>query len=88
VPNVVYSCGALAYGNTLLLPYGTSDSSVRFAFVDLEALIGRLVADGAPAGVAPVTSPAASAGVAPVTSPAASAGAAQAAGAVNSPKGR
>jgi predicted GH43/DUF377 family glycosyl hydrolase len=76
VPNVVYSCGALAYGNTLLLPYGTSDSSVRFAFVDLEALIGRLVADGAPAGVAPVTSPAASAG------------AAQAAGAVNSPKGR
>jgi predicted GH43/DUF377 family glycosyl hydrolase len=50
VPNVVYSCGALACGNTLLLPYGTSDSSVRFAFVDLEVLIGRLLAGEGDAG--------------------------------------
>ena len=34
VPNVVYSCGALRHGDRLLLPYGASDASVRFAFVD------------------------------------------------------
>nr|WP_294692059.1 glycoside hydrolase family 130 protein [uncultured Friedmanniella sp.] len=42
VPNVVYSCGALRHGNTLVLPYGCSDSSIRFAFVDLPALLDRL----------------------------------------------
>ena len=26
VPNVVYSCGALLHGDTLLLPYGCSDA--------------------------------------------------------------
>ena len=34
VPNVVYSCGALRHGDRLLLPYGASDASVRFALVD------------------------------------------------------
>ncbi len=42
VPNVVYSCGAIAHGRTLLLPYGCSDSSIRMAFVDLPGLIDRL----------------------------------------------
>lgn len=42
VPNVVYTCGALAHGDDLLLPYGVSDASVRFAFVDLPALLDRL----------------------------------------------
>ena len=42
VPNVVYSCGSLAFGEVLLLPYGVSDSSVRFAFVDLPALLARM----------------------------------------------
>ncbi len=42
VPNVVYSCGALRHGDTLVLPYGCSDSSIRFAFVDLPALLDRL----------------------------------------------
>jgi predicted GH43/DUF377 family glycosyl hydrolase len=42
VPNVVYSCGALAVGDVLLLPYGASDASVRFAFVDLPALLARM----------------------------------------------
>ncbi|MHB1526072.1 MAG: glycoside hydrolase family 130 protein [Candidatus Dormibacteria bacterium] len=46
VPNVVYSCGALAYGDQLLLPYGVSDSSVRFAFVDVPLLLERLASDG------------------------------------------
>lgn len=44
VPNVVYSCGALLHENQLLLPYGASDDSVRFAFVDVPALLDRLTA--------------------------------------------
>ena len=42
VPNVVYSCGALRHEDTLLLPYGCSDSSIRFAFVDLTELAKRV----------------------------------------------
>ncbi len=49
VPNVVYSCGALLHGDRLLLPYGASDSSVRFAVVDVPALLDRLAGDGPPA---------------------------------------
>jgi predicted GH43/DUF377 family glycosyl hydrolase len=48
VPNVVYSCGALRHGDQLLLPYGASDASVRFAFVDVPLLVDRLTADGPP----------------------------------------
>lgn len=48
VPNVLYSCGALACGSRLLLPFGVGDSSVRFAFVDIPLLLGRLAADGPP----------------------------------------
>lgn len=48
VPNVVYSCGPLLHGDQLLLPYGVSDSSVRFAFVDVPILLDRLTADGPP----------------------------------------
>ncbi len=42
VPNVVYSCGALVHDDVLVLPYGCSDSSIRFAFVDLPALVEQL----------------------------------------------
>jgi predicted GH43/DUF377 family glycosyl hydrolase len=42
VPNVVYSCGSLLHGDMVVLPYGCSDSSVRFAIVDLPQLLGRL----------------------------------------------
>lgn len=42
VPNVVYSCGGLVHGDTLVLPYGCSDSAIRFAFVDLPELLRRL----------------------------------------------
>ena len=48
VPNVVYSCGALRARRPLLLPYGASDASVRFAFVDVPLLVERLLADGPP----------------------------------------
>lgn len=43
VPNVVYSCGALLHQNTLVLPYGCSDSAIRFAFVELSALLEQLL---------------------------------------------
>ena len=38
-PNVVYSCGALLHGETIVLPYGYSDAATRFAFVDLAELM-------------------------------------------------
>jgi predicted GH43/DUF377 family glycosyl hydrolase len=41
-PNVVYSCGALIHGQTLVLPYGYSDVAIRFAFVDLPELMKKL----------------------------------------------
>jgi predicted GH43/DUF377 family glycosyl hydrolase len=42
VPNVVYSCGSLLHGGTVVLPYACSDSSVRIATVDLARLLDRL----------------------------------------------
>jgi predicted GH43/DUF377 family glycosyl hydrolase len=42
VPNVVYSCGALLHGDRLVVPYGCSDSCVRFAFVELQPLLDLL----------------------------------------------
>ncbi|MDQ1735512.1 MAG: hypothetical protein QOH56_1763 [Pseudonocardiales bacterium] len=44
VPNVVYSCGGLRHGSTLVLPYGCSDAAVRFAFIDLPGLLSQLTA--------------------------------------------
>lgn len=46
VPNVVYSCGGLVHDDTLLIPYGCSDSCIRFAYVDLPQLLERLRASG------------------------------------------
>jgi predicted GH43/DUF377 family glycosyl hydrolase len=46
VPNVVYSCGALVHQDTLLLPYGMSDSSISIARVHLPALLDRLLSTG------------------------------------------
>jgi predicted GH43/DUF377 family glycosyl hydrolase len=42
VPNVMYSCGAMLHGETVVLPYGCGDSSVRVATADLGALPERL----------------------------------------------
>ncbi len=42
VPNVVYSCGALRYGEKLIIPYGISDSAIGFAEADLPRLIERM----------------------------------------------
>ena len=42
VPNVVYSCGSLVVGDTVVVPYGMSDSSVGVLTVALGALLERL----------------------------------------------
>lgn len=42
VPNVVYSCGALAHAGTLILPYGIGDSSIGIATVALTELLDAL----------------------------------------------
>ncbi len=44
VPNVVYSCGALAHDEAIVLPYGFSDSAVGFARVDVAELLRLLTA--------------------------------------------
>jgi predicted GH43/DUF377 family glycosyl hydrolase len=46
VPNVVYSCGSMIAGETLILPYGFSDVGTRIATVPLEDLLARLTAKG------------------------------------------
>ncbi len=43
VPNVVYTCGALKIGETLLVPYGISDSAVGFATVQVDELLRLMV---------------------------------------------
>jgi len=42
VPNVVYTCGALAHGGRLFMPYGVADSSVAFGFLDLDELLAAM----------------------------------------------
>jgi predicted GH43/DUF377 family glycosyl hydrolase len=44
VPNVVYSCGALRHGNTLVIPYGIGDAAIGVATVPLDALLATLTA--------------------------------------------
>jgi predicted GH43/DUF377 family glycosyl hydrolase len=42
VPNVVYTCGAIRIGKDIFLPYGVADSSVCFAFMPLNELLGLM----------------------------------------------
>jgi predicted GH43/DUF377 family glycosyl hydrolase len=42
VPNVVYSCGPMLHGETLILPYAVSDSHTSIATVPIQDLIARL----------------------------------------------
>ncbi|WP_421733951.1 glycoside hydrolase family 130 protein [Cellulomonas sp.] len=44
VPNVVYTCGALLHGDTLVLPYGCSDAAIRVALVDVPQLLAAILA--------------------------------------------
>ena len=51
VPNVVYSCGSLVHGDWLVLAYGASDTTSRFASVSLDALLAELTRPGAKSAV-------------------------------------
>ena len=42
VPNVVYSCGALRFGDRIVLPYAISDSFTNFASAPIQAILDRL----------------------------------------------
>jgi predicted GH43/DUF377 family glycosyl hydrolase len=39
VPNVVYTCGSMAHGDTLVLPYGIGDQSIAIATLSISALL-------------------------------------------------
>lgn len=43
VPNVVYSCGPMRHGDLLVVPYGASDQSTRFATLSVPQLIDALL---------------------------------------------
>ena len=43
VPNVVYSCGALAHGGHLILPYALSDTSSTIGILNLSGLLEALL---------------------------------------------
>lgn len=43
VPNVVYSCGSMIHGNTLILPYAMSDKATKIASTDLDKLIAAIL---------------------------------------------
>jgi predicted GH43/DUF377 family glycosyl hydrolase len=42
VPNVVYSCGSLVHAGRLVIAYGASDTSTRFATLEVDALLSEL----------------------------------------------
>ena len=44
VPNVVYTCGSMIHGDTLILPYGVADQRCRVASVSVPELLTRLKA--------------------------------------------
>jgi predicted GH43/DUF377 family glycosyl hydrolase len=46
VPSVVYSCGGMMHGRTLVLPYGCNDSTTRVALVALDPLLAELTGRG------------------------------------------
>jgi len=42
VPNVVYSCGSLAHGGRLIIPYGISDYATTFATLLLDQVLAAM----------------------------------------------
>jgi predicted GH43/DUF377 family glycosyl hydrolase len=42
VPNVIYTCGALVIGRTLILPYAIGDILTTFATVELDSLLDEM----------------------------------------------
>ena len=48
VPNVVYTCGSMIHGDTLIIPYGIADQRCRVATVSIPELLSRLKASQQP----------------------------------------
>jgi predicted GH43/DUF377 family glycosyl hydrolase len=46
VPNVVYSCGGLAHGDHLVLPFGIADQRISIATFSISALINSMAETG------------------------------------------
>jgi predicted GH43/DUF377 family glycosyl hydrolase len=46
VPNVVYTCGALAHRNQLFIPFAAADRATSIAVVALDGLVDRLLDSG------------------------------------------
>jgi len=44
VPNVVYTCGSMLHGDTLIIPYGIADQRCRVATVSVSELLSRFEA--------------------------------------------
>jgi predicted GH43/DUF377 family glycosyl hydrolase len=42
VPNVIYSCGAFAHNDTLILPYGVADQTISVATLSITELIASM----------------------------------------------
>jgi predicted GH43/DUF377 family glycosyl hydrolase len=42
VPNVVYTCGCMKVGGSILIPYTIADSSVKFVTIKSKDLIASL----------------------------------------------
>ena len=43
VPNVVYTCGLLQHGDSLIIPYAVSDSATGIATIKLEDILNELI---------------------------------------------
>lgn len=43
VPNVVYSCGAMAHGDQLVIPYGIADQRIGVATESLKELVDSMI---------------------------------------------
>jgi predicted GH43/DUF377 family glycosyl hydrolase len=43
VPNVVYTCGILSHGDTLMIPYAVSDSATVFITLSLKELLDQII---------------------------------------------
>jgi predicted GH43/DUF377 family glycosyl hydrolase len=42
VPNVIYTCGAMVIGRTLILPYAIGDAVTTFATVSVDELVAAM----------------------------------------------
>jgi predicted GH43/DUF377 family glycosyl hydrolase len=42
VPNVIYTCGAMAHGDVLVLPYGVGDRIIAIATLSIPELIADM----------------------------------------------